>query len=118
VILRQPLVHRRRQQVDGVSIYSNEAAHAVNVRWNSRNCPSCRPFGVAGKARQAPSAWCGHAQGADLKCAAPVVRRGGPYRNVEPPTVRTDACNISRILFPSQSGPALRARGGRCPGVC
>ena len=55
VILRQPFVHRRRQQVRGVSIYGNEAAHAVGVRCNCRNCPSCRPLGVAGKARQAPS---------------------------------------------------------------
>ena len=48
VILRQPFVHRRRQQVRGVSIYSNEAAHSVNVRCNSRNCPSCRLLRVAG----------------------------------------------------------------------
>ena len=31
VILRQPFIHRRRQQVGGVSIYGNEAAHAVGV---------------------------------------------------------------------------------------
>ncbi len=34
VILRQPFVHRWRQQVGGVSINSNEAAHAVGICLN------------------------------------------------------------------------------------
>jgi hypothetical protein len=54
VILGQPFVNRRRQQVSGVSIYGNEAAHAVGVSLNCRNCPSARTLGLAGKARQAP----------------------------------------------------------------
>jgi pimeloyl-ACP methyl ester carboxylesterase len=54
MILWQPLVHRRRQQVGSVSIYGNEAAHAVGVCLNRRNCPSSRTLRVAGKARQAP----------------------------------------------------------------
>jgi hypothetical protein len=31
VILRQPFIDRRRQQVRGLSIYGNEAAHAMGI---------------------------------------------------------------------------------------